>query len=695
MQNCMFRKSLVLGIMMLFVVTGLIPNTVRDVSASDDELPEIEWITTSSGKYDDYASSLAQTNDGGYIIAGDTKLFEDGNEDIWLIKVNDTGKEEWGNTFGGKYVDSASSLAQTNDGGYIISGYTSSFGSGSSDIWLIKTDDNGKELWNVTFGGPKADRTSFVLEIADEGYVVFGSTASSSIGTSDLWLIKTDYFGKKVWDKKFGSVSAVREAYSFQQTADGGYILCGYTYENFSYHSDVIIIKTDSKGNFQWERTFGGTGYDTGRSVQQTADGGYIITGDFDCTKETGRTSDLWLIKVDSNGKKQWERTFGGTGIDMGTYVLQKTDGRYLVLGNLASTGIWLIETDDSGNEIWNTTYGGDRTIIIQETNDGGYVILGYNWLIKLKGDDGAEQSPTGNAGDNVTAYVGETVNFDGTATDDGTIVKYEWDFDGDGTYDWSSTTTGSTTHAYYKLGDYTAILRITYNEGLPETDTRTVTVEPNTYETDSALITYFGDCSDVDLSQPSVEEGLGYLRSLFETFVLHKYGISKVISFPFSVCLSLLIDHNYLLASEDIDIKANYDGDLLDNVIIGTNEPVFLHILLDTGPMQDDVLLETIEITNIIEGTTISEYEIPAFGENGFFISYGRYIIIPKEPFISQDEGDFFVEASYGSAQSQVRLDCEKPDPNSGISDTSTPGFGLIFIICAIALILFWKKRK
>ena len=351
---------------------------------------------------DDGANSVQQTSDGGYIIAGYTKSYGSGGEDAWLIKTDSSGNKQWDKTFGGPEDDEAKSVQQTSDGGYIIAGYTRSYGAGGADVWLIKMDSVGNEEWNKTFGGWAGDDFgNSVQQTSDGGYIIASSNASviAAGGYSHAWLIKTDANGNKLWDKTFGG-SKSDEANSVQQTTGGGYIIAGDT-TSYVTLSAVWLIKTGTSGNEEWNKTFGGSGYEIGNSVQQTTDGGYIIVGW--TTTHGGGMEDGWLIKTDSSGNKQWDKTFGGTKNDAVIAVQQTNDGGYIIAGDTWSYGsgngkcdAWLIKTDSSGNKQWDKTFGGtgdDRAKSVQQTSDGGYIIAGETesygagmkdiWLIK------------------------------------------------------------------------------------------------------------------------------------------------------------------------------------------------------------------------------------------------------------------------------------------------------------------------
>jgi uncharacterized delta-60 repeat protein len=322
-------------------------------STTRNSAPEVQttWSKAYGGISWDEATSIRQTPDGGYIVGGLTFSFGHGESDFWLLKTNSTGDMQWNRTFGGADFEKAFSVQVTSDGGYIVAGYTYSFGAGYGDVWLVKTNSTGSQQWNRTYGGTNTDWGCSVQQTSDSGYIVAGLTYSFGHGNSDIWLLKTDSAGHQQWSRTFGGTS-LDEAYSVQQTSDGGYILAGTTYSFGAGLGDLWIVKTDSTGNLQWSRTYGRASYDWGDSVEETSDGGYIMAG-FTSSFGAG-DEDFLLVKTNSTGSQEWNKTYGGTKTDRAYSVQETSDGGYVVAGWTgslvnATEDFWLVKTDSSG----------------------------------------------------------------------------------------------------------------------------------------------------------------------------------------------------------------------------------------------------------------------------------------------------------------------------------------------------------
>jgi hypothetical protein len=345
------------------------------------------WSQTYGGADADGALSLIQTVDGGYVFAGYTSSFGAGEEDFWLIKVDALGNMEWNRTYGGTESDFAFSVIETSDGGYALVGYTGSFGAGGDDFWLIKTDGSGNMEWNRTIGGAGDDYAFCLVEVSDSGYTIAGYTRSYGAGRDDFWLVKTDASGNVEWNQTYGGWDD-DGAISLVLCSDGGYALAGMT-ESFGYGSDrddFWLVKTDSSGNMEWNHTYGGIIREYGFCLVQASDGGYAFGGST-CAFGAGN-HDSWLVKTDSFGNMEWNQTYGGADVDGTTSLVQTADGGYALSGSTKSFGLgeedfWLIKTDASGRMEWNRTYGeaaDDISSSLVLTSDGGYVIAGYTY---------------------------------------------------------------------------------------------------------------------------------------------------------------------------------------------------------------------------------------------------------------------------------------------------------------------------
>jgi hypothetical protein len=364
-----------------------------------------EWDRTFGGPDLDHGNSVALASDGGYVTVGTTESYGAGEGDIWLIKTDSSGTKQWDRTFGGVRDEKGASIERTSDGGYIIAGSTYSHGSGAYDFWLIKTDANGNKQWDRTFGGLEYDNASSVQQTSDGGYIIAGHTWSFGPGAYDIWLVKTDAGGNEVWNSTFGGM-ADDYAHEVRQTSDGGYIVVGSTESYGAGMKDVWLIKTDAGGTQTWDSTFGGGDDDYGKSVQQTGDGGYIIAGTFDSFPSEYESQKMWLIKTDGGGNQQWEKIYGD-GRDSGECVRQTSDGGYIMSGSTFVRtdsypirdimDAWVIKTNSEGIIQWDQQFGGDDSdygMCVRQSGDGEYILAGYTesegageedaWLVKV-----------------------------------------------------------------------------------------------------------------------------------------------------------------------------------------------------------------------------------------------------------------------------------------------------------------------
>jgi hypothetical protein len=322
---------------------------------------QAEWNNTFGGNGIDVAFSMIHTADGGFALVGFTESYGASGRYFWLVKTDINGQHEWNNTYGGIDNELCRSIVQTTDGGFALAGETHSFGAGIYDMWLIKTDVNGQLEWNNTFGGTNWESAASVIQTADGGYVLAGHTFSYGAGDADFWLVKTNASGQPEWDNTYGGTKDDR-AMEVIQTVDGGFVLVGNT-KSFSAGSyDMWLVKTDANGQLEWNNSFGGIESDGSNSVTQTADGGFIITG-YTASYGAGGV-DIWLVKTNASGQLEWKQTFGGSADDYDTRItfgyqrhsntlIQLSDGNFVLAGGTRSYGaggadFWLIKTMES-----------------------------------------------------------------------------------------------------------------------------------------------------------------------------------------------------------------------------------------------------------------------------------------------------------------------------------------------------------
>ncbi len=496
------NKGLVRGVLIgiMLTVTMSFGLGTSPVLASANLPPGTEWEKTYGGINFEEAWSVQQATDGGYILVGQGPSFSTGDADIYLVKTDTSGNMEWERTLGGADAEVGYSIEQTTDGGCIIAGKTRSWGAGLYDAYLVKTDALGNTEWEKIFGGYYNDIAYSVEQTTDGGYIIAGCTGSSGAGANDFYLIKTDASGNTEWAKTIGGY-ADDIAYSVRQTTDSGYIILGYTESYGTGDKDFYMVKTDTAGNTEWEKTFGGADAEAGYSVEQTADGGYILAG-YTYSYDVGG-GDIYLIKTDTSGNSEWEMTFGGTGWDTAESVEQTTDGGYIMAGYTDSYGAgqtdaYLVRTDASGNTEWEKAIGGDwyeNARSVQQTTDGGYISAGQTssygaggwdaYLIKISPEE-TTIPPVAEAGGPYLVQAGYSVDLDGSASydTDGTIVSYDWDF-GDNTMGSGMTVP----HTYTAVGIYDAELTVTDDRGAQSSDTTMVVV----YDADAGSATGSG----------------------------------------------------------------------------------------------------------------------------------------------------------------------------------------------------------
>lgn len=368
-----------------------------------------QWTATYGGFYSD---TVQQTNDGGYIVGGVS------GGDIVLLKLDADGAIQWQKACGGSSSEYVGEVRQTNDGGYIAAGSTSSYGAGNTDVLVLKFDANGNIKWKKTYGKSAADWAYSIQQTSDGGYIVAGFTSSFGVVINgkkteipDAWILKLDASGNIQWQKVYGTGTTSDSARCIQQTSDGGYIVAGLTFLSTSgANADIWVFKLDDRGNIKWQKTVvdkvykGGGGYEYARSVQETSDGGFIITGNSGCIGNN--PPNFWVLKFDSGGDLLWQKAYDNDGIidEWANSIQQTSDDGYIVAGRThtktngqtdAKVVYAILKLDSNGAIQWQKLYersGYAEARSIQQTSDGGYIVTGMStsggfWVLKLASD--------------------------------------------------------------------------------------------------------------------------------------------------------------------------------------------------------------------------------------------------------------------------------------------------------------------
>jgi hypothetical protein len=347
--------------------------------------PVYQWVVVYNGDKNDLARSVCETSDGGYIVAGYTSSSAAGSNDLLLLKLNNGGSIAWQKTYGETGSNYAYTVEQTLDGGYLLAGYTHNLTPAQNiDTLLLKIDKDGGVIWQKTYGGSDTDIVYAADQTREGGYVIAGYTNSFGAGGKDILIMKLSSAGDIIWQKVYGTSQSDEEALSVQQTLDGGFVVAGNMQSCSLGLKDILVLKLNPQGDIMWTKLYGQEEeYDYVASIKQTPDGGYILGGHVSAFDTGG--GNMQVIKTDASGTAVWHTTLGGNLFDR-IYSLDLTiDGGYVLAGASLSFGqggddLWIIKLNSSGVVQWQRTYGGENDDIahdIRQTSDGGYIVAG------------------------------------------------------------------------------------------------------------------------------------------------------------------------------------------------------------------------------------------------------------------------------------------------------------------------------
>ncbi|WP_347373434.1 hypothetical protein [Aequorivita sp. Q41] len=398
-----------------------------DPDPDTEIMGEIELVKTYGGSGIDEAVSIVEATDGNYVILGTTRS-SDGDivdkktskdSDFWLIKISKAGELLWSKTYGGSADDNAASISKTNDGGYLLSGFTTSNdgdvsgNEGFQDFWIVKVDASGNKVWDKNFGFSGSDQAFKAFQTSDGGYFItgyFDVSASGGAGNDlqkgalhgvgEYWGIKLDSNGNKEWRRFFGGSNNDR-SYDALETEDGGFLMTG-TSESIDFDKtdpkgsyDYWAVRITSTGDLLWTKSFGGSEIDNSYASTQTKDGNFIMVGDSrsedqDITTPKGN-ADAWIVKFDKNGNKIWQKSIGGSLFDTARSIVERSNGNFILSGHSRSSdgdldnnkGVndaWVFIIDNDGNLKFQKNIGGSRLDYANEaieTSENKIIVVG------------------------------------------------------------------------------------------------------------------------------------------------------------------------------------------------------------------------------------------------------------------------------------------------------------------------------
>lgn len=359
---------------------------------------KIIWSKIFGGEKSDQIYCIEQTFDKGFILAGETKSSGAGDSDAWLIRLNKKGDTIWSRTYGGSLNDFAESIVEMKDGGFVFAGGTRSYSAGIADVWIVRTNKYGDTLWTKTWGGRGDEWAEEIRVTPDGGFAVPGWTTSSR-GDYDAMLIKLDEVGKIQWSHIYGGDST--DAAKSVIPLSDGFMIAGFTRSFGNGIADAWIIRTNLSGDTLWTKNYGGARFDMPFCITQTSDKNFAFTGR---SHSFGHPeSNAWLQILNSQGDSLWMNTYGGKEHDATYFIEQTFDKGFLLTGGTKSFGAgefdaFVVKTNYIGDTIWTKTFGGaknDHSYCIRQINRHEFVMVGVTnsfgrgesdgWLIRFR----------------------------------------------------------------------------------------------------------------------------------------------------------------------------------------------------------------------------------------------------------------------------------------------------------------------
>ena len=343
----------------------------------------IKWAKAFGGSAYDDAWAVEVAPNGDIVVVGYTESFGDSNGDVWILRLDENGNIKWQKAYGGSDWDVARGVAIAQNGDIIVVGRTYSFGNGSSDAWVLRLDENGNIKWQKTYGGGSIDG-AWAVTVADNGdIIVVGFTQSFGAGSSDVWVLRLDENGNVIWQKAYGGVHQ-DEAYGVTIAPNGDIIVVGWVGGLGAGSWDAWVLRLDANGNVKWQKAFGESDDDEAWAVTVADNGDIIVVG---YTRSFGAGSyDVWVLRLDENGNVKWQKAYGGSDWDGVWDVKTVSNGDIVIAGYTNSFGagdydIWILRLDENGNIKWQKAYGGigdDEATGLAIADNGDIIVVGF-----------------------------------------------------------------------------------------------------------------------------------------------------------------------------------------------------------------------------------------------------------------------------------------------------------------------------
>lgn len=371
---CVRRNKIWIAIISIAFMLSFSPNLFSQ---------DVIWTKTYGYIGDDIAYSIRQTDDGNFIVVGRTDTLDANNRDVYLMKIDSQGDDLWTNIKGGELNDYAFDVTQASDGGYILAGATYSYGGDWERCLAIKTYTDGSSYWTRAFYGSDYMHCGYAAIEVDDGNFIIGGYGFTTSKGYDFYIIKTNQLGNKVWEEYLGGSSS-DIAYDLIDTDDGGCLAIGGTASFNSGEGNCYVMKIDENGDTVWTGIYGGNSLDIAYSVDKVGDDGFIIAGETESYGAGGK--DFYLIRIDNEGYEIWSKSYGGSGDEMAQCVRYTGNG-FIISGYSDSFGaggkdMFLVRTDINGDTVWTATYGGandDAGNAIALTENNEFIAAGYS----------------------------------------------------------------------------------------------------------------------------------------------------------------------------------------------------------------------------------------------------------------------------------------------------------------------------